>query len=97
MHHQFQEEVRRALTKYALVPVLLLAFLGSLLICFSWHHYIVMRNEASRQTAAEVLTGILTDYEQRANRVAERLAGGPQPLASLGAPSPLRTELYAYL
>lgn len=97
MHHQFQEEVRRALTKYALVPVLLLAFLGSLLICFSWHHYIVMRNEASRQTAAEVLTGILTDYEQRADRVAERLADGPQPLASLGAPSPLRTELYAYL
>ena len=56
-----------------------------------------MRNEASRQTAAEVLTGILTDYEQRADRVAERLADGPQPLASLGAPSPLRTELYAYL
>ena len=74
MSHQFQEEVRQAMMKYALTPVIILAVLGTLLIAFSWDRYVTERNEASRQLASEVIMGIFQDYQERTRQVNELLS-----------------------
>ena len=73
MQHTFQEEVRRALTKYALMPVLILAVLGSLLMLFSWKHYVTGTNHEQRAVVAEVMQGIFADYWQRTERAVATL------------------------
>jgi two-component system sensor histidine kinase YesM len=97
MQHQLQDEVRRALTKYALVPVFIMAVLGTLLMVFSWEHYVTGRNEESLRLSAEVLTGILTDYQERADHVAQQLADSPLSVAQLRQAGPDRVALYGYL
>ena len=40
-----QDEVRRSLTKYALLPVLFLALVGFALVGASWQHYVAGLSE----------------------------------------------------
>ena len=42
--YNFQDELRRALLKYALLPAILLALISLLLIVYSWHHYVLTGN-----------------------------------------------------
>ncbi len=64
-----QEEVRWSLTKYALLPVLLLMLVGLILVGASWKHYVVNLSDERRMLAAEVLAGEIHDVEDRAERV----------------------------
>ena len=97
MPHQFQEEVRQAMLKYALTPVVILAVLGTLLIAFSWDRYVTERNEESRQLAADVLTGIFWDYEERTRDVSAMLASPSLDWDSLRGRISTRAALYADL
>ncbi|MCH3958280.1 MAG: sensor histidine kinase [Selenomonas sp.] len=97
MSHQFQEEVRQAMMKYALTPVIILAVLGTLLIAFSWDRYVTERNEASRQLASEVIMGIFQDYQERTRQVNELLSEPSLDWSALRENSTLRSSLYAEL
>lgn len=88
-----QDEVRRSLTKYALLPVLFLALVGFALVGASWQHYVVGLSEERRAVAAEVIETEIADYEARAAYVAEL---GLHP-ADLRASRKARADLYAYL
>ncbi|SFT76123.1 Histidine kinase-, DNA gyrase B-, and HSP90-like ATPase [Selenomonas sp. GACV-9] len=96
MQHTFQEEVRRALTKYALVPVLILAVLGSLLMLFSWEHYVTGTNHEKRAVVAEVMQGIFADYWQRTELAVETLQTAEDLNAWQQDPK-RRAEIYSYL
>ena len=67
-----QDEVRITLTKYALVPVLIIALICVVFAAFYWNKNVLERNEESRVLVADVLTGIVTDYEERADEFARR-------------------------
>ena len=67
---RFQDEVRIAFTKYALVPVFIIALACVVFALLTWNRSVLERNNESRTLAAEVLTGIITDYEERADAVA---------------------------
>ena len=97
MSHQFQEEVRQAMMKYALTPVIILAVLGTLLIAFSWDRYVTERNEASRQLASEVILGIFQDYQERTQQVNELLSAPSLDWSALRENSTQRSALYAEL
>ena len=88
-----QDEVRRSLTKYALLPVLFLALVGFALVGASWQHYVAGLSEERRAVAAEVIETETEDYEARATYVAEL---GLHP-AELRASGKARADLYAYL
>lgn len=88
-----QDEVRRSLTKYALLPVLFLALVGFALVGASWQHYVAGLSEERRAVAAEVIETEIADYEARAAYVAEL---GLHP-ADLRASRKARADLYAYL
>lgn len=96
MQHQFQEEVRRALTKYALVPVMILAVLGSLLMLFSWKHYVTDANNERRTMVADVMQGIFNDYRQRTRQVMEKLSIA-EDIADWQYSPARRMEMYDYL
>lgn len=57
-----QDEVRRSLTKYALLPVLFLALVGFALVGASWQHYVAGLSEERRAVAAEVIETEIADY-----------------------------------
>lgn len=96
MPHQFQEEVRRALTKYALVPVTIFAVLGSLLMLFSWNHYVTDANHEKRAMVAEVMQGIFADYWQRTRQTAEKINAAEDLQVWQDNPAK-RAELYSDL
>ncbi|TYZ27459.1 sensor histidine kinase [Selenomonas caprae] len=96
MQHTFQEEVRRALTKYALMPVLILAVLGSLLMLFSWKHYVTGTNHEQRAVVAEVMQGIFADYWQRTERAVATLETSAD-LTQWQTDPQKRAEIYSYL
>lgn len=96
MPHQFQEEVRRALTKYALVPVTILAVLGSLLMLFSWKHYVTDANHEKRAMVADVMQGIFADYWQRTQQTAETIKAVEDMREWQDSPAK-RAELYSDL
>lgn len=62
-----QDEVRRSLTKYALLPVMFLGVVGLVLIGASWQYYVAGLSEERREVAAEVLDSEIRDYEARAH------------------------------
>ena len=88
-----QDEVRRSLTKYALLPVLFLGVVGLVLIGASWQYYVAGLSEERREVAAEVIDNEIRDYEARASYVAG-LGLHPADLRAVGAD---RAALYAYL
>lgn len=91
----FQDEVRRALTKYALLPALFLAVIGLVLVGISWERYVVVASDESRAVAAEVIEGIFSDYDGRTQTVAEMVASAG--IGRLRHDAAARAELYGYL
>ena len=96
MQHRFQDEVRGALIKYALVPVFVLAVVGAVLMLFSWKHYVTDANHAQREMVTDVMHGIFSDYWRRTE----------QAVATLSVEADLRewqlnpgkrAEIYQYL
>ncbi|SDG32460.1 two-component system, sensor histidine kinase YesM [Selenomonas sp. WCT3] len=96
MRHRFQDEVRGALVKYALVPVFVLAVVGSVLMLLSWKHYVTDANHEQREMVTDVMHGIFSDYWRRTE----------QAVATLSAEADLRewqvnpgkrAEIYQYL
>ena len=68
---RLQDEVRIAFTKYALVPVFIIALVFVAFGLYNWNSNVLGRNHESRELVADVVTGIISDYEERADMVAE--------------------------
>ena len=66
-----QQDIRKALIKYALAPIFVLAVLGAGFAWWSWQHDVVQRSEEARSVAAEVLDRLILDYSQRLEYVAD--------------------------
>ena len=69
----FQQDIRKTLTQYALIPVLVIALLGTVIGVWSWQHDVEERSVQVSDTAADVLNEILTDYKARVNYVVENM------------------------
>ena len=67
---RLQDEVRSALTKYALLPVAVIAVLALSLALFYWNRNVVARNAQSRELVAGILTETVTDYEEHSEEIA---------------------------
>ena len=67
----FQQDIRKTLTQYALIPVLVIALLGTVIGVWSWQHDVEERSVYVSDTAADVLNEILADYKARVNYVVE--------------------------
>ena len=81
--HQFQDELRQALWKYALLPVLLLTVAGLLLIMGSWQHYVVEDNARQRQQLVSGIQIILDDGAKRVDRIAEQWEAAPRSIEKI--------------
>ena len=42
--HSFQQDIRKTLTQYALIPVLVIALLGTVIGVWSWQHDVEERS-----------------------------------------------------
>lgn len=62
MRH-FQDEVKYALIKYALVPIMAVATLGIGLAAYDWESSVVNRSEESVTIVGEVLSSLISDYK----------------------------------
>ena len=67
----FQKDIRKTLTQYALIPLAVIALLGTLLGFWGWQHDVAQRSEETRLLAAEVLDKLLEDYTERIEFVAQ--------------------------
>ena len=67
----FQQDIRKTLTQYTLIPVLVIALLGTVLGLWSWQHDVEERSVQVSATAADVLDNLLEDYKNRVNYVVE--------------------------
>lgn len=74
MHRYFESRLQRALAMYALVPLFVLAFLGSLLMLVSWRYSVVGVNDEIREQAAEKLAAVGDDFSRNAADSARFLA-----------------------
>lgn len=66
MHRYFESRLQRALALYALVPLFVLAFLGSLLMLASWRYSVVRVNDEAREQAGEKLAAVSDDFSRNA-------------------------------
>lgn len=89
----FQDEVRRALTKYAFLPTLFLAAIGFILVLASWERYVVAVSDESRLMAADVISGIFRDYDHRTLVASQQV----QDIGRLRTDASARAQLYSYL
>lgn len=96
MQHRFQDEVRGALIKYALVPVFVLAVVGSVLMLLSWKHYVTDANHEQREMVTDVMHGIFFDYWWRTERAVETLSAEAD-LREWQVNPGKRAEIYQYL
>ncbi|MCR5439240.1 MAG: sensor histidine kinase [Selenomonas sp.] len=96
MQHRFQDEVRGALIKYALVPVFVLAVVGSVLMLLSWKHYVTDANHEQREMVTDVMHGIFSDYWRRTERAVETLSAEAD-LREWQVNPGKRAEIYQYL
>lgn len=71
MVRSFQKDIRKTLTQYALMPLVIIAVLGSLLGLWGWQHDVKRRSEETRLVAAEVLNTLFSDYMARIEFVAK--------------------------
>ena len=67
---RFQDEVRSALMKYALVPGFLITAICILLAGIYWDRNVVARTEEEARVAGEIFTELTRDYELRAAAIA---------------------------
>ena len=93
--HQFQDELRQALWKYALLPVLLLTVAGLLLIMGSWQHYVVEDNARHRQQLVSGIQLLLEDGEKRVDRIAEQWETHPRSIEKIQHDGKSRAEIMA--
>ena len=67
---RFQDEVRSALLKYALVPGLLIALICIVLAALYWERNVMMRTAEEARVAGEIFTELTHEYEARAAVIA---------------------------
>lgn len=67
----FQRDIRRALIKYALVPVFMMALLCIVFGVWSWQHYVVQKSQDTTGMVADVLETLVSDYGQRLAYIAQ--------------------------
>ena len=96
MRHRFQDEVRGALVKYALVPVFVLAVVGSVLMLLSWKHYVTDANHEQREMVTDVMHGIFSDYWRRTEQAVATLSAEVD-LREWQVNPGKRAEIYQYL
>jgi two-component system, sensor histidine kinase YesM len=89
-----QDEVRITFTKYAIVPVCIIAAICIVFAIFYWNKNVLDRNTESRELVADVMTGIVTDYEDRANAVARHGYDLEELKDNRSAQTALYTTLY---
>lgn len=92
MRH-LQDEIRITFTKYALIPVFIIALICVVLAFTYWNKNVLESNAESRQLVAEVIEGIVTDYKEQANDIAD--AG--YDLTALAASREQQMKLYTKL
>ena len=68
---RFQDEVRSALMKYALVPGFLITLICILLAGIYWDRNVAARTEEEARTAGDIFTELTRDYEARAAAIAK--------------------------
>ena len=73
---RFQDEVRSALMKYALVPGFLITLICILLAGIYWDRNVAARTEEEARTAGDIFTELTRDYEARAAAIAKNGTGG---------------------
>lgn len=96
MHRYFESRLQRTLAWYALVPVLIMVFLGSLLMLDSWRYAVIRVNHEARELAADVLSNVSQEFLHRSEVEAEFL--GTVPALSLWeSDKALRAEAFARL
>ena len=66
---RLQDEFRIALTKYALVPVVIMALICIILAAFYWNRNVVHLSNDKREQAVQILSEIFSDYEERVDAV----------------------------
>ena len=66
---RLQDEFRIALTKYAVVPVVIMALICIILAAFYWSRNVVEVSIDKREQAAQILSEIFTDYEERVDAI----------------------------
>jgi len=86
---RLQDEVRVALTKYALVPVVIMALICMGLAGFYWNRNVVRLSADKREQAVQILTETLTDYEDRVESIARA------DMTKLAGSEKQRQEFYA--
>lgn len=67
---RFQDEVRSALLKYALTPVILIALICFFLAALDWERNVMMRTAEEAHVAGEIFTELTHEYEARAAAIA---------------------------
>jgi len=92
--YNFQDELRRALLKYALLPAILLALISLLLIVYSWHHYVLTGNYTARQGAAERIERMLVDSDEIMKQLENRINASALPLTGQVQDVEARAALY---
>ncbi|ORU00232.1 Two-component sensor kinase [Anaerovibrio sp. JC8] len=96
MHRYLESRLQRTLAWYALVPVLVMVFLGSLLMLDSWRHAVIQVNHEARELAADVLSNVSQDFLQRSKVEAEFLGTVPD-ISLWETDKGLRAEAFARL
>ena len=96
MHRYFESRLQRALAWYALVPVLIMVFLGVLLMLDSWRYAVIRVNHEARELASDVLSNVSQEFLQRAEVEAEFLGSAPD-IALWNSDRALRAEAFARL
>ena len=62
---RFQDEVRSALMKYALVPGFLITLICILLAGIYWDRNVAARTEEQARTAGDIFTELTRDYDRQ--------------------------------
>ena len=95
MHRYFESRLQRALAMYALVPLFVLTFLGTILLVASWRYSVVGVNDDVREQAAERLAAVSDDFSR--NAAASALFLGKGRDLSQWEDSDKRAEAFARL
>ncbi|MCR5438881.1 MAG: sensor histidine kinase [Selenomonas sp.] len=93
--HQFQDELRQALWKYALLPVLLLTVAGLLLMVGSWQHYVVKDNARHRTQLVSGIETVMEDGARRVERIGNQLEKSPGSIEKIQRDGKSRAEIMA--
>ncbi len=93
----FQDEVRVALTKYALIPLFIISFIGICLAFWYWNNDVLERNEQARILAVSTLDNIVNTYQDEAKFIVQTtLKRGNLP-CNKGERTAFYTHLYQYV